>query len=245
MFIDIEGRPCLVRSENVLQYVNSAGYANDFHAVRNVWATPQILGGAGMFIFTTYATLPLLTSVGSVDGSGEALMLRKAVSEGQEKTTLIRLLGIGDDAEMAGGLANPMVRRMLAGLGDRHRNLRGMTEEYLDLFAGVIAISGIRMRAALELVLEADDYHRYWRYMRYSLALFGAELGDRETVSDSCARFVARHAGAGQRTRTYLAHLFAAYPEHTLACADALFPETRRVVASTLAGELPAGWSTR
>jgi hypothetical protein len=232
-------------SDDVLRYVDSAEYAGDFRAIRNVWMAPRILGAGGMFIFTTYATLPLLTSVGSVDGSGEALMLRKAGGVRREKDIFVRLLGIGADAGLAGGLANPVVRRMLTGLGERHRGLRGMTAEYLDLFAGVVAISCIRIRAAMDLVLDADDYDRYWRYMGYSLALLGAELGGREAVSESCASFVARHAGAGRRTRAYLAHLFAAYPEHMSACARALFPETRRVVTTTLAGALPAEWSGR
>ncbi|MFD5074259.1 hypothetical protein [Streptomyces sp. NPDC058371] len=134
---------------------------------------------------------------------------------------------------------------MLAELGDRHRSLRGMRAEYLDFFAGVIALSCIRMNAVLGTGLETRECRRYWRYMRHSLALLGAELGDQAEVSDSCAHFVSCHTGAGPRTKTYLAQLFDAYPEHMLACSKALFPETRRVVAHTLGlgPALPSGWS--
>jgi hypothetical protein len=205
-------------------YVNSPDYAGDLAAARTVWEPSPVLGGAGMFVFTTYATLPLLTSVGSADGSGDALMLRKLVGMKREKELLARLFGIGD----AGGLANPEVRRMLTGLGDRHRRLRGMTSEYLDLFAGVIAIAPLRIRATLGL--ESGPCDRYWRYMRHSFGMFGADLGDRDAVTRSCARFIASNTGAGPRTAAYVEHLFAAHPDHMRTCANALFPETSRVL---------------
>jgi hypothetical protein len=218
----------------MLRYVNSAGYACDLHAARTVWGSARILGGAGMFIFATYATLPPLTCVGPTGADGEALMLHKIV--GDEKHKLVRLLGIGDEIDEAGGLANPGFRRMLTTLGEHHRGLRGMTAEYLDLFAGIVAISAVRIRAATGMALGADVYQRYWRYMRHSLALLGARLEEQRTVSESCAGFVARHTGAGPRTRDYLTHLFAAHPEHMVACGDALFPDTRRVVVRTMGG---------
>ncbi len=212
--------------EDVLGYVSSAGYAGDLSAARAVWEPDRILGGAGMFVFTTYATLPPLTGVGSADGRGEALMLRKAVGERREKEVLLRLFGIG----RTGGIADPGVRRMLAGIGDRHRRLKGMTSEYLDLFAGVIAIAPLRLRAALGLVLDDDCHRRYWRYTRHAMALVGAELGEQDVVSRRCARFVARHTGTGPRIAGYLDHLFAAHPNHVATARESLFPATRRVV---------------
>jgi hypothetical protein len=228
-------------SENVLQYVQSDYYAGDFRVVREAWTAPRILGGAGMFIFTTYATLPLLTTVGSAEGNDEALMLRKVTGVGREKIFLMRVLGLAED-ELAGGLANPSVRTMLTGLGERHRELRGMRMEYLDFFAGVIAISCLRVRATLGSTFDAVDDGRYWRYMRHSLALLGAKLGQRGATLDSCAGFVAQHTAVSQRTDTYIGHLLSTYPDHMMTCASALFPETRRMVARAMAGKLPAGW---
>jgi hypothetical protein len=204
-----------------------------------------MLGGAGMFIFTTYATLPLLSRVGSVDGHGEALMLRRIVDGGREKEFLVGLLGIGDETVPDGGIANPMVRRLLTDLGELHRDLHGMRGEYLDFFAGIIALSCLRTGSALKLVLDVDDCRRYWRYMCHSLTLFGAELGDRETVSAACEHFVAQHAGADRRTRAYLTQLFATHPEHMATCSHAMFPESRRVVVSTMSPHVPAHWAIR
>jgi hypothetical protein len=201
-------------------YVNSPDYAGDLAAARTVWEPSPVLGGAGMFVFTTYATLPSLTSV----GSGDALMLRKIVGMKREKELIVSLLGLGD----SGGLADPGVRRMLTELGDRHRRLHGMTAEYLDLFAGVIAIAPLRVRATLGL--ESDSCDRYWRYMRHSFALLGAALGERDAVTRSCARFIAHNTGAGPRTAAYLEHLYAAYPDHMRTCANALFPESSRML---------------
>jgi hypothetical protein len=201
------------------------------------------MGCAGMFIFTTYATLPLLTTVGSLSGSDEALMLRKAAGVGREKGFLMRVLGIGPgDVAPAAGLANPAVRSMLTDLGERHRGFGGMRNEYLDFFAGVVAISCLRIRAAHSTALDAVDRDRYWRYMRYSLALLGAKLGGQDEAYDSCAGFVSRHAEVGQRTRTYLGFLFSSYPDYMMTSASALFPETRKVIARAMAGELPVGW---
>jgi hypothetical protein len=220
-------------SGTTLTYVNSPGYACDLRAARTVWGSARVVAGAGMFIFATYATLPPLVSVGSAGEEGEALMLRKVVGE---ERTLTRLLGIGDGIDEAGGLANPGFRRVLAALGERHRGLRGMTGEYLDLFAGIVAISAVRIRASMGLTLDSTVYHRYWRYMRHSLALLGARLDSQRVVSESCAGFVARYTGAGPRTRDYLTHLFTTHPEHMVACGDALFPDTRRVVVRTMGG---------
>lgn len=197
-----------------------------------------------MFIFTTYVTLPLLSRVGSVDENGEAQMLRSIVGKGREKEFLVSLLGIGEEAAPNGGIANPVVRRLLTNLGDLHRDLRGMNGEYLDFFAGVIALSCVRIGAALKLALAVDDCRCYWRYMRHSLTLFGAELGDRETVSNACEHFVAQHAGVDRRTRGHLLQLFAAHPEHMMACSRALFPGSRRVVVSAMSAQLPTQWAT-
>lgn len=209
--------------------MSSAGYASDLAAARAVWAPGRVLGGAGMFVFTTYATLPPLTGVGSTAGRGEALMLRKAVGERREKEVLLRLFDVGGHGGPAGGIADPGVRRMLAGIGDRHRRLPGMTSEYLDLFAGMIAIAPLRLRSALGLVLADGCYQRYWRYTRHAMALVGAELGDHDVVARSCARFVARHTGTGPRIAGYLDHLFAAHPDHAATARACLFPATRRV----------------
>jgi hypothetical protein len=172
-------------------------------------------------------------------------MLRSIASGGREKDFLLTLLGIGDETVTEGGIANPVVRRLLTDLGDLHRDLYGMKGEYLDFFAGVIALSCIRIGAVLKLGPAVDDCQRYWRYLRHSLTLFGAKLGDRQVVSDECERFVARHAGADRRTRAYLLQLFAAHPEHMATCSRALFPETRRVIVSTMSAQLPAQWATR
>jgi hypothetical protein len=216
-------------------YTSSPDYVGDLAAARAVWEPSRVLGGAGMFVFTTYATLPLLTSVGSVDGSGDALMLRKVVGVRREKELLVRLLGIGD----SGGLVDPGVRRMLTELGDRHRRLRGMRAEYLDLFAGVIALAPLRVRATVGLTLDAALYDRYWRYMRHALGLLGAQLGERRAVSRSCARFVGRHTGAGPRTAAYLEHLYAAHPAHMRTCVAALFPQTRCLLRETTGVRTP------
>ncbi|MET9405175.1 hypothetical protein ABZX90_05210 [Streptomyces sp. NPDC002935] len=197
-----------------------------------------------MFIFTTYATLPLLSRVGSIRGDGGALMLRRIIDGGREREFLSGLLGIGDETVPDGGIANPVVRRMLTDLGDLHRDLHDMKGEYLDIFSGIIALSCIRTIAALNLVLDVDDCCRYWRYLRHSLTLFGVELGDRETVSDACERFVARHAGADRQTKAYLPRLFAAHPEHMAVCSRALFPASRRVVVSTMSAQRPTQWAT-
>lgn len=221
----------------VLQYVDSSDYAHDLRAVRTVWTAPGILGGAGMFIFTTYVTLPLLTRVGSADGRESALMLRKIADGGREKEFLMSLLGIGGAHARGPGIADPAVRRRIGELGAVHRGLPGMKGEYLDIFAGVIALSYLRTAAALKYRPDPDDCDRYWRYLRQSLALFGAELGDRETVTDVCERFVTRHSGADRHARAFLAQLRAAHPRHMTTCHGALFPATRRVVGTTLAAE--------
>ncbi|WP_405976456.1 hypothetical protein OG496_54725 [Streptomyces sp. NBC_00988] len=197
-----------------------------------------------MFIFTTYVTLPLLCHVGSTDEHG-APMLRRIVGGGREKEFLVCLIGIGDQSVPDGGIANPMVRRLLTDLGNLHRDFQGMHGEYLDFFAGVIALSCLRTATFLKLTLNVDDCHRYWRYLRHSLMLFGAELGDWEAVSEDCERFVARHAGADYRTKANLTQLFTAHPEHMATCSGTLFPESRRVVATTMSAQLPAEWVSR
>lgn len=198
-----------------------------------------------MFIFTTYATLPPLMTVGSKDGSSDALMLRKAVGEGQAKNILARLFNLNDNIDQPAGLADPDVRRMLFELGERHRSLCGMKDEYIDMFAGIVAISCLRLSSSMKIKVEADELRHYWRYMRNSLAVFGAELGEHDAVSESCAQFAHLHSGAGRQTGTYLAHLFATYPNHMSACGRALFPETRKIVSVLLKAELGDGWPTR
>jgi hypothetical protein len=229
----------------VLRYVNSQEYTDDFQVARRMWKKSPILGGSGMFIFATYATLPSLTTVGSDAGDSDALMLRKAVGEGRAKDILVRLFNLDDDIGQPVGLADPGVRRMLSGLGERHRALRGMRDEYIDMFAGIVAISCLRLRSSLKITVETDELRHYWRYMHYSLAAFGAELGEYDAVSASCARFVQLHSGASRQTGIYLAHLFATYPKYISVCGRALFPETRRVVSGLLTAELPDGWPMR
>ncbi|MFJ3809273.1 hypothetical protein ACIPWE_23315 [Streptomyces sp. NPDC090073] len=189
-----------------------------------------------MFIFTTYVTLPLLTRVGSADGRESALMLRKIADGGREKEFLMSLLGIGGAHARGPGIADPAVRWRIGELGAVHRGLPGMKGEYLDIFAGVIGLSYLRTAAALKYRPDTDDCARYWRYLSQSMALFGAELGDRETVTDRCERFVTRHSGADRHARACLAQLSAAHPGHMATCHRALFPATRRVVG-TLAAE--------
>jgi len=232
-------------SDAVLRYVNSQEYADDFHAAHRMWKQSPTLGGSGMFIFTTYATLPPLTTVGSEGGGSDALMLRKAVGEGRAKNILVRLFNLDDNIGQPAGLADPGVRRMLSGLGERHRVLRGMKDEYINMFAGIVAISCLRLRSSLNITVDAGELRRYWRYMRYSIAAFGAELGEHDAVSASCARFVELHSGASRQTGTYLAHLSAAYPKYMSICGRALFPATRRVVSGLLIADFPDGWPKR
>lgn len=229
----------------VLRYVNSQEYTDDFHVARRMWKKSAILGGSGMFIFATYATLPTLAAVGSDAGDSDALMLRKAVGEGRAKDILVRLFNLNDDTGRPVGLADPGVRRMLSELGQRHRVLNGMKAEYINMFAGIIAISCPRLSNSLNIRVETDELGHYWRYMRYSLATFGAELGEHDAVSASCARFVQFHSGVSQQAGAYLAHLATTYPKYMSVCARALFPETKRVVSGLLTDEPPDGWPTR
>src|SRR5688500_6743130 len=54
--------------ESAARYALSWSFLTDRQAAIEVWSPRPILGGAGVFIFTTYATLPTLTTVGARDG---------------------------------------------------------------------------------------------------------------------------------------------------------------------------------
>ena len=215
-------------------YVKSPRYTGDLHAARTVWEPREVLGGAGLFIFVTYATLPVLATVGSTPERGEALMLRGMLGMRREKAMLAYLLDTADRGELAGALANPAVRRMLIALGRQHKGLRGMNSAYMDLFAGVIAIAPLRTRAGVAQELNDETYGAYWHYMQQSFAILGAKLGDRNEVADAREEFIARNTGTVPQATEYIARLSVAYPRHMINCRLALFPRTRELIGDII-----------
>jgi hypothetical protein len=188
-----------------------------------------VVGGAGLLILTTYASLPTLTRVGASD-AGDTLMLRKVLREGPEKALIVRLTGLSSDPAWTGGIANPAIQATVIALGQRHLRLTGMRQAYLDILGAIVALSPLRVRTILGWTVSEAQLAAYWRYMTYALALFGAHLCAIATATQECGCFIERHSGAGPNTHRYVAELFHAYPGHAATCLAALFPASRAVV---------------
>jgi hypothetical protein len=216
-------------NDRALRYARSAACIDDLAVVREIWAGPGVLGGAGLLIFTTYAALPELTDVGA-DETGDALMLRMVLRDGPERELVARMTGLCPDPAWRGGITNPAVRATVVTLGERHLGFLGMRQVYLDLLGAVTALSALRVRAVFGVPASEAELTAYWRYMTHALALFGADLPAPADAADECARFVARHSGAGPDTRRYLTELFRAFPGHAASCRSALLPGSRAVV---------------
>jgi hypothetical protein len=209
----------------LVRYVASPTYVPDLGATRSVW-TDDVFPTAGVFVFLTYLTVPRLLAVRSTTGAPA----RSFVDGEREREFLIRLLGITDAAGWSGGIGNARVHRLAASLGERHRRFPGMTPEYIDLLAAVIALAPLRVRAESGPLVGGDDRAAYWRYMTHAMAAIGAGLGSEPAESDRCRAWVKAHAAPSAAGLQLFASLARHHAAHVRRAMPILFERSQAVV---------------
>src|SRR2546421_12533877 len=93
-------------------YLEGSDYQHDLKATNHIWAGTDILGTAGVFMFLSYLTIPLLTAVQPVASPSRVVSMKLGLESEREKRFLLRLLGLSQESGWAGGIRNIRVRDM-------------------------------------------------------------------------------------------------------------------------------------
>ena len=207
------------------RYAGSPACARDLAVTARVWGGSPVLQVAGVFVFLTYLTLPVLVAVRSRTG-GTA---RSTLDGERERSFLCRLVGISGEAGWRGGIANPRVRRMATALLSRHRRFPGMRPEYLRFVATLVALAPLRVRDRFGLPV--PDRSAYWRYMAQALALVGGCAATEAAGTALVAEFVAVHCGPSVEGTRLHASLREHHPRYVTLAGPVLFGPSRGVLA--------------
>jgi len=219
-----------VSNQQLSCYIGSAGYHNDLEAARLAWSVPTVLETAGALVFLTYLSLPVLLAVRPPSGT-----LARSVLDGErERTFLLRVLGLDNDAAWSGGIQNARTRHLVTSMGRYHSRFRGIRPEYLDFIAATIALSPLRVRAQLGSCLPAADRTGYWRYISQVLSAFGACLETEKSASLFCDAFTSEHAQRSADGQELFLSLDQRHPRYVRLAIPSLFDASRFVVGSLL-----------
>ena len=209
-----------------LQYVESPSYHQDLLAVRRLWDEPKFLGIAGMFIFLSYITLPVLTAVQPVAGASRVSTMKVGLASEREKRFLQRMLGLSNEISWQGGISNIRVRKMISKLYRNHRHFLGMQLKYIDYFLGILSLSVLRVHAVYGNQADLNIKVCYWRYMRYTSSLFGVNLKEELATHQYCQAFIDERTQSSVHGKILLKALQQAYPQYVEKALPVLFPRT-------------------
>ncbi len=212
--------------DRFMQYIASSDYQQDLLAVRTIWGEPGVLGIAGMFIFLSYITLPILTSVQPARGPARMSTMKIGLENEREKSFLKRMLGLSTEDVWQGGIGCPMVRDMILNLHRGHLQLVGMKPEYMDYLSGIISLSILRVHAAQGNHIDISTKVSYWRYMQYACLLFDTNLNEELATQEQCQAFIHKHTQLSQDGKILLNSLQETYPSYVEKSLPALFPKT-------------------
>jgi hypothetical protein len=209
-----------------MQYIESLDYQQDLLAVRTIWGEPGVLGIAGMFIFLSYITLPILTIAQPARGPSRMTTMKIGLANGREKSFLQRMLGLSAESTWQGGIRCPLVRDMVLRLHQGHLQLVGMQPEYMDYLSGIISLSILRVHAVQGIHIDADIRAHYWRYMQYACSLLGTDLGEELATQERCQSFIDKHTKLSLDGNVLLSSLQEAYPSYMEKSLPVLFEKT-------------------
>jgi len=226
-------------SRGIDRYVRSRWYAGDLAAAQAVWRHPGIVEAAGSFVLLTYFASPGLLAVRAPDVGGS---LRTAVDGHRERSFLEGIVGFGVDDSTRGGIGNPAVRRRVERLRDRHLEYPGMTEAYMSLVAGLLAIAPLRLHAHYGELVTAAVAARYWHYIRRVMRMLAPDLGGPGSTARRCGRLVEAGAGPSAAGRELILEFSQRHPEHVARAVPILFPAARQVVQQALAVLGESAW---
>ena len=218
----------------LLAYIEGSDYPHDLRAIHHVWAGSEILGTAGVFMFLSYLTIPLLTSVQPDASPSRVVSMKPGLESEREKQFLLRLLGLSQESGWAGGIHNARVRAMAGQLACNHRQFAGMEVDHMTYFAGIIALSALRVHAIRGSTIRADLLACYWSYMQHALSLLGVTLTTPAEIERDCESFIGKYTFADAVGRLLLGTLVEVYPQYVKKALPVLFPRTRVVVTALL-----------
>jgi hypothetical protein len=212
-------------SKTLTDYLTSPLYLQDMQATQTIWTQPGMVGRAGMFLFLSYITIPLLIHVQPAHRMARSATLQPGLLREQEKRFLQRMLGISEQEQWAGGIANPRIRRLISDLRRRHLRFSGMHQSYITFFAELIALAPARISTRTS----PADLTRtgYWRYMTHACTLLGVCLHSEEVTARHCQDFIDRHTRPTDEGQKMFAILAARYPTYIQQVVPDLFPATR------------------
>jgi hypothetical protein len=152
----------------------------------------------------------------------------------REKRFLMLLLGLSQESGWAGGIRNPKVRALTEQLARNHWQFTGMRPEHMTYFAGIIAVSALRVHAIRGSTILPDLLASYWSYMQHAVSLLRVTLTTPAEVERDCESFIAKYASADDVGRLLLQTLVEVYPQYVDEAIPVLFPQTRAVVTALL-----------
>jgi hypothetical protein len=215
-------------------YLEGPDYQHDLRAVHQIWSGSEVPGTAGIFMFLSYLTIPALTAVQPCAGPSRVSSMKLGLESEREKRFLLRLLGLSQESDWMGGISNRKVRDMTVSLAHQHSQFAGMRRDYMVYFAGIIALSALRVYAIRGISIQPDIVAGYWSYMRHALSLLGITLTTPSEVRRNCLRFIGEYTHADAPGRMLLGTLLAAYPRYVDRALPVLFPRTHAVVSLML-----------
>jgi hypothetical protein len=218
----------------LLAYLEGSNYQQDLRATHHIWSGSEVLGTAGVFMFLSYLTIPLLTAVQPVASPSRVVSMKLGLESEREKRFLLRLLGLSQESGWAGGIRNVRVRAMAGQLACHHRQFAGMEPGHMTYFAGIIALSALRVHAIRGSTVRADLLAGYWSYMQHALSLLGVTLTTPAEVERDCESFIGKYTSADVVGRLLFGALVEVYPQYVDNALPALFPRTRVVVTALL-----------
>src|SRR5258708_6800350 len=211
---------------SLMQYIESSDYEQDLLAVRTIWGEPGALGIAGMFIFLSYITLPILTIAQAGRGPSRMTTMEIGLADGREKSFLQRMLGLSTESIWQGGIRCPLVRDMILRLHQGHLRLVGMQPEYMDYLSGIISLSILRVHAVQGSHIDINTKANYWRYMQYACSLLGTNLDEELATQERCQAFIDKHTQLSLDGKILLSSLQEAYPSYIEKSLPVLFKKT-------------------
>lgn len=209
-----------------MDYIESEAYSTDLQAAQATWSTPGVLEAAGSLVLLTYFSVPDLLAV-QPGGPGS---VRTAIDGHREQRFLRELVGLSTDEGRTGGFGNPAVRASIVRLGKNHLGYPGMTGEFMEFIAELLAISPLRVRPAVGGPVPPAEADRYWRYMRMGMSLLGTLLRPRAEVEASITVFTESRARLCALGRELIGYYVDRHPTHVTSALPALSPAARAVV---------------
>ena len=218
----------------LLAYLEGSTYQQDLRATHHLWSGSETLGTAGVFMFLSYLTIPLLTAVQPVASPSRIVSMKLGLESEREKRFLLRLLGLSQESGWGGGIRNVRVRDMAGQLARNHLRFVGMEQGFMTYFAGIIALSALRVHAIRGSYVQDVILAGYWSYMQHALSLLGVTLTTTAEVERDCERFIGKYSYADTVGRLLLETLVEVYPQYVDNALPVLFSQTRVVVTAML-----------